>query len=109
MHILQILLGRFVTAEKMDEKFAADFIERTSEELNEAKESLEATQLMVEQDLKNRSDLVKDPLALEEALENSRLDYIRKMVSICGCVGSLCRHFLKFCILLRFNDNAGFL
>eukprot|EP00057_Strongylocentrotus_purpuratus_P017187 XP_011671661.1 PREDICTED: trichohyalin isoform X2 [Strongylocentrotus purpuratus] len=79
VHILQILLGRFVTAERMDEKFAADFIDRTSQELSDAKDSLEASQLMVEQDLKNRSDLMKDPLALEEVLENSRLDYIRKM------------------------------
>nr|XP_054766231.1 trichohyalin-like [Lytechinus pictus] len=78
VHILEILLGRFVAAEKMDEKFASDFIDRTSQELLEAKDSLEATQLMVEQDLKNRSNLIKDPLALEEALENSRLDYIRK-------------------------------
>ncbi|XP_041477052.1 trichohyalin-like isoform X2 [Lytechinus variegatus] len=78
VHILEILLGRFVAAEKMDEKYAADFIDKTSQELHEAKDSLEATQLMVEQDLKNRSNLIKDPLALEEALENSRSDYIRK-------------------------------
>ena len=50
------------------------------QDLVNAKQSLQGAQLLKEEELKKDPGVVKDPILLEEALEQSRSEHIRKMV-----------------------------
>ncbi|XP_071502132.1 uncharacterized protein [Diadema antillarum] len=79
IHLLRMLLGKFVAAEKMEEKYAEEFVEDVTRDIMEAKSTLNGTQLVQEEEIRKKPEFSKDPLAMEEALENSRLDHIRKL------------------------------
>ncbi|XP_006817903.1 uncharacterized protein LOC100372579 [Saccoglossus kowalevskii] len=82
LQVLSIILNRCVARGKIDADQGSELMEKYEKELETEEKKIQMEEKMAIDELRQDPKLNKDPLALEEAMEKLRPNYIRRMDSV---------------------------
>ncbi|XP_071793681.1 uncharacterized protein [Asterias amurensis] len=82
LQLLKIILSKFVAKERLDEEYADQFIDKYTQSVEDSMQAIASEQAAVEDEMRQGSDIAKDPLSMEEALEKTRPAFSRRMGNV---------------------------